>query len=157
MSAVVEPRNGTSLLQLQARAPVTVGFRGRSAATLTTTVGGNQIVATATGVDQVVAEAFEPNDTLATATTIAPGSLYLTHLASTGDVDWFKVRASTDGARLQTIVSNLAADFDSPSSARPTRRCAAPRSTRSCPPPTRVAACSSRVRWRRRRSPTTST
>ena len=112
LSAVVEPRNGTSLLQLQARAPVTVGFRGRSAATLTTTVGGNQIVATATGVDQVVAEAFEPNDTLATATTIAPGSLYLTHLASTGDVDWFKVRASTDGARLQTIVSNLAADFD---------------------------------------------
>ena len=158
VSAVLAPREGVSLVQLQARAPTTVGYTGTSAATLTTTVGGEQLVVTATGVDQVVAEAFEPNDTPATATPIAPGSLYLTHIATTGDEDWFAVEVENDGARLSAIVSNLDADFDlavfGPAAPRLRK---ASRSTPSCRRPTRVAACSTGARWPRPRSPTTST
>ncbi len=111
VSTSVSPRSGVSLLQLQARAPLAVGFSGRSSATLTTVVDGGPLVVTATGVEQVVSEAFEPNDTPATATPVSPGTLYLTHIASTGDEDWFAVEVAA-GERLSAIVSNLAADLD---------------------------------------------
>ena len=111
VSTSVSPRTGVSLLQLQARVPLAVGFSGRSSATLSTVVDGGPLVVTATGVEQVVSEAFEPNDTPATATPVSPGTLYLTHIASTGDEDWFAVEVA-EGERLSAIVSNLAADFD---------------------------------------------
>ncbi|MET0578828.1 MAG: hypothetical protein ABW122_09225, partial [Ilumatobacteraceae bacterium] len=111
IDAVLEPRRGASQVQLQALVPLAVGTAGRAQATLDTIVDGNPVTIVADGVDQVVAEAFELNDTPGTATPVEPDTLYLTHVATAGDQDWFSVDVA-QGERLSLIVSNLDADFD---------------------------------------------
>ncbi len=111
VDAVLEPRGGSSRVELQALVPLAVGTAGRAQATLTTVVDGNPLTVVADGVDQVVAEAFEVNDTPATATALNPDTLYLTHVATAGDQDWFAVDVA-QGERLSLILSNLDVDFD---------------------------------------------
>ncbi len=111
VTAVLGPRLGTSQITLEALVPLDVGAAGRARARLSTTDGATPFEVEATGIDQVVAEAFEVNDAPDQATALAPDTLYLTHLASDTDQDWFRVDVA-QGARLSVILSNLDADFD---------------------------------------------
>jgi hypothetical protein len=58
-----------------------------------------------------VQQAFEPNDTPATATPLSEDTLYINHVASADDLDFFRIDV-IDGQRLVVNLSNLAADFD---------------------------------------------
>ena len=111
VNAVLEPRAGISTVVVEATVPLDVGAAGRASATLTTTVAGEPLTVTTAGTDQVVAEAFEPNGQPALATTLDRDTLYLTHVASAGDEDWFAIPVA-QGEQLSLILSNLGADFD---------------------------------------------
>ena len=111
VNAVLEPRAGISTVVVEATVPLDVGAAGRASATLTTTVAGEPLTVTTAGTDQVVTEAFEPNDQPGLATTLDRDTLYLTHVASAGDEDWFAIPVA-QGEQLSLILSNLGADFD---------------------------------------------
>jgi hypothetical protein len=111
VTAVLGPRLGTSQITVEALVPLDVGTAGRARARLSTTDGATPFEVEATGIDQVVSEAFEVNDTPDQATPLAPDTLYLTHLTSQADQDWFSIDVA-QGGRLALILSNLDADFD---------------------------------------------
>ncbi len=58
-----------------------------------------------------VEQAFEPNNTPETAAPLAENTIYINHVASADDLDYFKIDV-TDGQRVVVNLSNLAADFD---------------------------------------------
>jgi hypothetical protein len=111
LSAVLQARSGTSRLGVSALVPLTVGAAGKATTTLTVSDAVGSLELTAASTDQVVSEAFEVNDSRDTATPIATDTLYLTHLATVGDQDWFSLPVN-QGERLSLIVSNLTSDFD---------------------------------------------
>ena len=59
-----------------------------------------------------VQEGLEPNDTIATATPVTPDVLYLTHISSATDTDFYKIPNVPIGAQISVIVANLPADLD---------------------------------------------
>ena len=65
----------------------------------------------ATYVTNVVGQWEEPNNTLATAYSINPDTMYLGHIAPATDVDLFKITVA-EGQTMSAILSNLPADFD---------------------------------------------
>ena len=69
--------------------------------------GGTVTAASSVSVQQ----AFEPNNTPETAAPLAEDTIYINHVASSDDLDYFKIDV-TDGQRLVVNLSNLAADFD---------------------------------------------
>ena len=69
--------------------------------------GGTVTAASSVSVQQ----AFEPNNTPETAAPLAEDTIYINHVASADDLDYFKI-VVTDGQRLVVNLSNLAADFD---------------------------------------------
>ncbi len=112
VDAVLEPRTGTTQVTLQAIVPLAIGAAGAAAASLTTsTPDDGTITIEASGVDQVVSEAFEVNDTADVATPIEPDTLYLTHVGTATDVDWFSIDLD-QGDRMSVILSNLDEDLD---------------------------------------------
>ena len=111
VSALLQGRPGLSRLHVSALVPLTVGAAGKAETTLTVSDTVGSLSLTAASTDQVVSEAFELNDTAATATPIAADTLYLTHLATTGDQDWFALQVA-QGERASVILSNLTSDFD---------------------------------------------
>jgi hypothetical protein len=58
-----------------------------------------------------VQQAFEPNDDPSNATPLDDDTIYINHVASADDVDFFRIDV-TAGQRLVVSLSNLAADFD---------------------------------------------
>ena len=111
VAALLQGRPGLSRLHVSALVPLTVGAAGRAETTLTVSDTVGSISMTAASTDQVVSEAFELNDTSATATPMAADTLYLTHLATTDDEDWFTLQVA-QGERASVILSNLTSDFD---------------------------------------------
>ena len=60
-----------------------------------------------------VGDAFEPNDTVTTATPITADTLYLSHIADGSDVDVYTLPANlAEGTRITTVLSHLPTDFD---------------------------------------------
>ena len=111
VSALLQGQPGLSRLHVSALVPLTVGAAGKAETTLTVSDTVGSLTLTAASTDQVVSEAFELNDTAATATSIAADTLYLTHLATTGDEDWYALQVA-QGERASVILSNLTSDFD---------------------------------------------
>ncbi len=111
VSALLQARAGLSRLHVSALVPLTVGAAGKAETTLTVSDAVGSLSLTAASTDQVVSEAFELNDTSATATPMATDTLYLTHLATTDDQDWFALQVR-QGEKLSVILSNLTSDFD---------------------------------------------
>jgi uncharacterized protein YjbI with pentapeptide repeats len=70
-----------------------------------------------------IGENFEPNDDPTTAPVIAPDTLYLSHISSASDRDFFRIPANLQpGARVQVLLSHQSQDNDvalfSPSAAQ---------------------------------------
>ena len=98
--------DGTTTVEVAAKASLNIGV---AAASATANVGG-QIVNAGTIVQ--VAEVFEPNDTPETAQPAIEDTLYLTHIATEGDIDMYKIQNVAPGSRISVILSNMVEDFD---------------------------------------------
>ncbi|HJQ06348.1 MAG TPA: C25 family cysteine peptidase [Nocardioides sp.] len=86
------------------------------------TIGPKSVRATAFLVDDdatdsdtastTVTEAFEPNDTVATATPLPDDTIMLSHVSHAGDLDVYKFDVTDPGTRVSLSLSNLDADLD---------------------------------------------
>ncbi|MFL6021997.1 MAG: hypothetical protein ACJ72O_01540 [Marmoricola sp.] len=102
------PAGAPRQLQFSLDAPVTIGPAQLKA---TAILPADDETASDTAAT-VVQEAFEPNDTLASATPLADDTITLSHVSHAGDVDVFKFDVSAPGTRVSISLSNLDADLD---------------------------------------------
>ncbi|NNC75190.1 MAG: hypothetical protein HKN93_06725 [Acidimicrobiia bacterium] len=98
--------NGISVVTVRTLAGVKLGPTSASAsvAAVGDLVGGTQ--------DLTILEAFEPNDSFATAEEAAGGTIYLTHVSSLDDRDLFKLANLPVGTEITGVLGNLPADYD---------------------------------------------
>ena len=96
-------------IEFQARPGVALGIRTSSIELTAAGFGGLQ----ATNQAPVnVVEVFEPNDDPATAPIAEPDVLYLSHISSATDRDFFRLAAVAPGARVSVFLSHQAQDND---------------------------------------------
>ena len=57
-------------------------------------------------------EAFEPNNTIAQATIASVDTIYVTHLSSSDDVDFYSLENVAGGSIISATLANLPADYD---------------------------------------------
>ena len=120
----IGPPLGSSRLQFRAIPPLELGTAGPFEVELTPDDGFWRLGTHQTqGIDVTITDLLEDNDTVEVATHFAPTDdngepmnevddvLFLTHLASATDVDWFRIPVA-QGEQLSVYLSNLPADYD---------------------------------------------
>ncbi|NND02543.1 MAG: hypothetical protein HKN91_07130, partial [Acidimicrobiia bacterium] len=98
--------DGTTDVVVEAASSLSIGVLPASA---DATIAG--VNATDNSVIEVV-EVLEPNDVPEDAAAVTEDTLYLTHIATEGDVDLYKIPSVQAGSRLSVILSDMDADFD---------------------------------------------
>jgi len=105
---IFAPGDDVSLV-FHARAGVTLGIQ---ASAITVTAAPN---APASAVNQAlvsITENFEPNDDPLTAPILDPDTLLLSHISSSDDRDFFRIKSEDPGSRISVFLSHQAIDGD---------------------------------------------
>ncbi|MGH8952790.1 MAG: choice-of-anchor Q domain-containing protein [Acidimicrobiia bacterium] len=90
----------------------TTGLRlGPVATGLDAAVPASGGVASASATTSIV-EAFEPNDTVAQATVASVDNIYVTHISSGTDLDFYRLENVTSGSVISAELASLPADYD---------------------------------------------
>ncbi|GAB3851207.1 hypothetical protein GCM10028801_00300 [Nocardioides maradonensis] len=102
------PANAPQSLAFQMDAPMSLGpVSTRATAYL---VDDDEVATDAAS--GTVREAFEPNDSVATATPLPDDTIVMSHLSHAGDLDVYKFDVTDPGSRVAISLSNLPADYD---------------------------------------------
>ena len=96
-------------LQFQARPGLRLGIQSSSVALSAPGFAG---LSAANQAPVNITQNFEPNDDPATAPVVAPDVLYISHVASSDDRDFYRLAAVSEGSRVSVYLSHQAQDND---------------------------------------------
>ena len=122
-SMVITPPQGSFRLVFRAIPPLDLGTTGPFAIDLRPQSDFWELDNELTGIDVTIADILEDNDVVERATNfVVRGDddllndvddvLFLTHLATATDVDWFRIPEVEQGEQLSVYLANLPADYD---------------------------------------------